>query len=101
MVAQKKTRTNGHEDFNEAKQAALEAYENLIEAKNKFYGAARSAGLDVREGAKEEFHSAMNAANEKTTEFVDRSESYIRERPFTSAGIAFATGFVLSKLIKF
>ncbi|MEX0618650.1 MAG: hypothetical protein WDZ76_10245 [Pseudohongiellaceae bacterium] len=96
----RKANSESREEFNEARESAMEAYANLLDARDKFYSAAKHAGIDVKEGAVGQFGEVMDTANEKTSEFIDRSEAYIRDRPITCAGIAFATGFVLSKLMK-
>lgn len=88
------------ENFNEAKKAAMEAYANLLDAKRKFLSAARAAGFDVKETANEQFEEAVGRVQERGTELYQRSEDYVRENPLASAGIAFAAGFIFSRLLR-
>lgn len=95
-------RANGavQDELESARTAAMEAFENLISAKDKFYGAAKSAGLEVSEEARKEINDVLGAASEKTSEIKDRSETYARENPLAVAGIAFAAGLLISRFIK-
>lgn|SRR5690554_2780184 len=88
------------ENFHEAKNAAMEAYANLLEAKRKFLHAARSAGLDLKDNANEQLEEAVGRVQERGTEIYERTEDYVRENPLASAGIAFAAGFIMSRLLR-
>jgi ElaB/YqjD/DUF883 family membrane-anchored ribosome-binding protein len=88
------------ENFNEARKAAMEAYSNLLEAKRKFASAARVAGMDVKEHAHEHLDDALVKARERGSELYSQSENYVRENPMATAGIAFLTGYILSRLMR-
>ncbi len=87
------------ENLQEAREAAKKAYDNLIDATEKFKFAAMEAGVDVKEVASDKLDEKVESAQDKAFDSYEQAQNYIIDKPFTSAGIAFAAGFVISKLI--
>lgn len=82
------------EELAATKAAAMNAYEKLLEAKEHFKSAAEAAGVDVKDGAIEQFLKGRA----KTEALGEQASVYIRQKPLATLGIAFATGYVLSQL---
>jgi ElaB/YqjD/DUF883 family membrane-anchored ribosome-binding protein len=59
-------------------------------------GEVRAAGSSAVDAAQQQF-SALGA---RTRELADSSGSFIRERPLAALGIAVASGFLLSRLLR-
>jgi ElaB/YqjD/DUF883 family membrane-anchored ribosome-binding protein len=85
------THGDAQEEFETAKQAVLEAYANFLDAKKHLKKAALAAGVEFRESANEQLEEVMTRA--------DSAGDYVRENPLASAGIAFLSGVVLSRLL--
>ncbi|HEC60393.1 hypothetical protein LCGC14_1517920 [marine sediment metagenome] len=77
-----------------SKEAALSAYEKLLEAKDHFKLAAEAAGVDLKGVATEQ----LLKGRAKTEALGEQATDYIKEKPLASLGIAFATGYLLSQL---
>ncbi len=90
------TATNNKEKELEAsKAAASDAYEKMLEAKNHFKLAAEAAGIDLKQDTLDQ----MLKGREKAEAVGNQVSTYVQEKPLTTLGVAFATGFVLSQLI--
>lgn len=69
-------------------------------------GAAdRATGVErrIREeaaDAQEKFHQTKEAATQQVEDSLTRVESFIKSRPMTAAGIAFAAGILASRLMR-
>ncbi|HWK53211.1 MAG TPA: hypothetical protein VNR18_02495 [Hyphomicrobiales bacterium] len=92
--------TEAQEEFEQAKKAALEAYNSFLEAKQHLKNAAENAGVEFRESANEQFHETVEKLTERRQELADQAGSYIRDNPLTSACMAFVCGMVASRLLK-
>lgn len=87
------------EEFENAKQAAIDAWANFVEAKNHLKLAAKAAGVEFREVANEHFVDARDRVKEQKTELYEHTCEYVREYPLRSAGIAFLGGVLFSKMM--
>ncbi|MCG6202318.1 hypothetical protein [Psychromonas antarctica] len=77
-----------------SKEAALEAYDKLLEAKDHFKLAAEAAGVDLTAEATEQ----LLKGRAKTEKLGEQASTFMREKPLSTLGIAVITGFVLSQL---
>jgi ElaB/YqjD/DUF883 family membrane-anchored ribosome-binding protein len=80
-------------------RAAERAHETIDSA------AARAATVERRirdeaAGARETLQERKTAAAAQVDDSLARVESFIRERPMTAAGIAFAAGVLVSRLLR-
>lgn len=82
-------------ELDAGKEAVMSAYSKLLEAKNHFLHAVEVSGVDMKSGANGQFTKGKEMAQQ----YSDKATSFIHERPMASLGIAFATGFVVSKLL--
>ncbi len=87
-----------HEEFEAAKTAVLEAYENFLDAKMHLKKATLAAGIDFRESASEHLDEAITRARDKKNEFQDSTSEYARKNPVASAGIAFLGGVIFARM---
>lgn len=83
------------EELAASREAVSEAYNKLIDAKNHFKVAAESAGVDVKNDATEQ----LLKGRDKASELADQATGYMKEKPLVTAGIAFAAGFLASKVL--
>lgn len=72
-------------------RAGGEAVREELEEARK---AGRAAAQEAREAADEKFEAALG----KGREFLASAEALIRERPLAAFGVAFAAGWIISKL---
>ena len=93
------TESAARENYAEAKQAAMDAYADLIDAKRKFAQAARSAGVEAKESTYEHLEEAAARAQAKKDQLHELSEEYMHKNPLAVAGILFATGFIVSRIM--
>ena len=77
-----------------SKDAAREALDKLLEAKEHFRQAAEIAGLDVKAEALDQLVKGKDKADEVTRTAIE----YAKEKPAQALAIAFIVGYVLSKL---
>lgn len=89
-----KVSKDSEQEANTGRDAVMSAYNNLLEAKEHFKRAAGTAGLDL----KNEANNRFSQGKVKAGEWNEQANSFIRERPLAAVGIAFAAGFVVSKL---
>ncbi len=82
-------------ELDAGKEAVMSAYSKLLEAKNHFLHAVEVSGVDLKSGANGQFTKGKAMAQQ----YSNQATSFIHERPMASLGIAFATGFVVSKLL--
>lgn len=87
-----------HAEFENAKQAVLDAYNNFLEAKKHLKRAALAAGIEFRDSANERLEDAVSRARDKKEEWQDNTSEYVRENPITSASIAFLGGVLFSRM---
>ena len=89
---------DAREEFENAKQAVLDAYAAFLEAKKHLKRAALAAGVDFRETANDRFEEAVTRARDKKNEWQDNTNEYVKENPMTSATIAFLGGVLFSRM---
>ncbi|MFV0276329.1 MAG: hypothetical protein ACK5HY_03980 [Parahaliea sp.] len=75
-----------------SKEAALAAYEKLLEARQHFRQAAEAAGMDLKDEAMQQ----LEYGKARATELADEATRYTREKPLASLGIAFLAGYILA-----
>ncbi|MEH6389752.1 MULTISPECIES: hypothetical protein [Pseudomonas] len=85
-------------EIDSGKDAVMAAFDKLMEAKSHFLHAAETSGLDLKHGASDQFMKGREQAQAQIQQYTGQATSFIREKPLTSLGIAFAAGFVVSKL---
>jgi ElaB/YqjD/DUF883 family membrane-anchored ribosome-binding protein len=73
-----------------------EAYTHLKEAGNSMKDAAHSAKSDAQRAAQEQYTRGRQSAETMALEAEDR----IKERPLAAVGIAFAAGWLISRLMR-
>lgn len=83
------------QELEASKAAVTEAYEKLMEAKAHFKTAAESAGVDIKQDATEQLQKGRDKAGELT----DQAMAYMKDKPLATLGIAFAAGFLASKVL--
>jgi ElaB/YqjD/DUF883 family membrane-anchored ribosome-binding protein len=91
----KKTENNKETELEASKAAVSEAYEKLMEAKEHFKTAAESAGVDIKNDAAEQ----LQKGRDKAGDFTQQATDYMKDKPFATMGIAFAAGFIASKVL--
>lgn len=93
MATTKKVDTKSDE-LAASKEAALNAYEQLLEAKQHLKSAAEAAGVDMKDEAIEQ----LLKGREKTEALANQTSDFIRDKPLASLGIAFIGGLIFSRL---
>lgn len=81
-----------NESLEASKQAAMEAYRKLLEARDHFGRAAGEAGMDLQDEA----FAQLRAGREKFVRAEREAERYTRDRPLQALGLAFLAGLLLS-----
>lgn len=84
-----------NEELDASRQAAMDALEKLLEAKEHFRTAAESAGLEL----KEEAFNRLTEGKLRAEHLGEQACDYVYEKPLTSLAIAFVGGLVLSHLL--
>ncbi len=84
----------------EQNKTSLEAQSDTRQQLNDAYDLAKEAASDAVDAAKYKSSSEVENAKLKATEFADKTESYIKEKPLVSIGAAFVAGWAISKLLK-
>lgn len=77
-----------------SKQAAREALDKLLEAKEHFRHAAEIAGLDAKADALDHLVKGKDKADDLTRSAIE----YAKEKPAQALAIAFVGGYLLSKI---
>lgn len=78
------------------RESMQEAYDHLKQAGNSVRNAARTAGTDAQHTAQEQYEKGRHSAEA----WAGKAEARIRERPLTAIGVAFATGWLISRLMR-
>lgn len=89
------TANRKNDELDASKKAAMEALDNLIEARGHFRQAAEAAGLDLRDEALQR----LAQGKAKAGEWEEEASEYLHEKPLQTLGLAFLGGFILSKLL--
>ncbi len=90
-TAEKKERD---EELAASRQAALEAYEKLLDARTHFRRAAEAAGMDLRDEALHQLERGQQKADEVSAQ----ASRYVQEKPLSSLGLAFLAGYILAQI---
>jgi ElaB/YqjD/DUF883 family membrane-anchored ribosome-binding protein len=78
-------------------QREVEAgYEHLKEAAGNFKGAAVAASQEAKVAAEK----GMDATKANARDLYSRAEAMVHERPLAALGVAFLTGYVISRLLR-
>jgi ElaB/YqjD/DUF883 family membrane-anchored ribosome-binding protein len=77
-----------------SKEAAIEAYERLLEARHHFRQAAEAAGMEAKQEAFEQFARGR----EKAEALGSEATRYVRDKPLASLGLAFLAGYILAQI---
>lgn len=100
-AAQRAERSNAHMD--NARNAARSGREHLREAGSHVGEGVRNARAETR-AAMDDFKTAASetsqAASDRGAIYLERAGDMIRERPLTAFGIAFATGWLVSRVFR-
>ncbi len=78
------------------RDSVQEAVSNLKQAGNNIRQAARTAGADIQHTAQEKYTRGRESAESAAL----RAEERIKERPLTAIGVAFAAGWLVSRLTR-
>ncbi len=82
-------------EIESGRDAVAEAYANLRSARDHFKTATFAAGGEIKHEADEKIDQGVDKAREIYT----TTENYVKAQPLTSAGIAFATGVIISRIL--
>lgn len=83
------------QELDAGKEAALAAYEKLLDAQQHFRMAAEAAGMDLKEDAMKQLLKGKHKADELGHEV----ERYVHDKPLATLGIAFVAGLLVSRLL--
>lgn len=96
MATAKETeRKDRQAELDASKEAAMAAYEKLLEARQHFRQAAEAAGMDMRDEAMQQ----LERGRHKADELGDEVGRYVRDKPLASLGIAFVAGYIMAQLL--
>lgn len=73
-----------------------DAYSHLKQAGNSVRDAARSAGSEAQNRAHEQYDRGRQSAEA----FAVQAEEQIKQRPLAAVGVAFAAGWLISRLLR-
>lgn len=82
-------------ELESGRDSVADAYGNLRSAKDHFKSATIAAGGDIKHEADEKIDQGVD----KAREMYMTTENYVKAQPLTSAGIAFATGVIISRIL--
>ncbi len=91
----KQEHSDRRDEIDSGKEAAMDAYKKLLEAKEHFKKAAESAGFDW----KGEAEAKLEKGKTKAAELCHDANTYLHDKPMATLGIAFAAGFLISQLM--
>ena len=99
---QDKTATDSADkvELEKARESAREAYDKFQEARKHLKSAALNAGVDMKESANDYLEETVDSVSSKGREMYNDAESYVHKNPLRSAGLAFAAGFLLSRITR-
>jgi ElaB/YqjD/DUF883 family membrane-anchored ribosome-binding protein len=82
-------------EIDAGKEAVMSAYNKLMEAKSHFLHAAEVSGVSLKGDA----YGQLNKGKAKASELSNQATHFIHEKPMAALGVAFAAGFIVSKLL--
>ena len=88
------TAKDRNEELGASKQAAMEAYEKLLDARMHFRRAAEAAGMDLRDEALQQ----IERGQQKAGEVSEQASRYVQEKPLPALGLAFLAGYILAQI---
>lgn len=95
MSTAKETERKDREvELGASKEAAMAAYEKLLDARQHFRKAAEAAGMDMRDEAVQQ----LERGRDKASELGDEAGRYVRDKPMASLGMAFLAGYILAQI---
>ncbi len=87
--------TSKQQELDSGKEAAMAAYNNLLEAQGHFRQAAEAAGLDLKEDAMAQLHRGKDKADALGQDV----ERFVHEKPLATLGLAFVAGLLMAQLM--
>lgn len=79
-----------------SRDSMQDAYSHLKQAGNSIRDAARTASADVQTSARAQYAKGREGAESMAV----RAEDKIKERPLAAIGVAFAAGWLVSRLLR-
>lgn len=99
QTAARTSNTDNVEDVTTARRVANSAHDLIDDTAAK----AENVELRLRERAAvagDKLEATKDTANEQVEQSLARVESYVKEKPLTAAGIAFAAGVVATSILR-
>lgn len=93
-IAQSREQVKHTQEIDVGKEAVAQAYEKLMEAKAHFQKAVEAAGIELKGEALEQVHKGEDSLEALRSQVSDST----RKNPLSALGIAFAVGFLVSKI---
>lgn len=87
------------QEFEQAREAAAEAYANFLAARDHLKAAALAAGIELKDTASRQFEEGLGKVNNQKDELYQSTQQYIRDNPLFSTGVAFLGGILISRLL--
>lgn len=81
-------------ELSASKEAVMDAYDKLQEAKAHFRLAAEAAGIELKEEATDQ----LRQGRKKVEELGEHASDYMREKPLATLSFAFIAGFILAHI---
>ena len=81
-------------ELSASREAVMEAYDKLQEAKAHFTLAAEAAGLELKEEAAEQ----LREGRIKAEELGEQASVYMKEKPLATLSFAFIAGFIFAHI---
>ncbi len=95
VAASKSDKPSREEELAASKEAALAAYEKLLEARQHFRQAAEAAGLDMKDEALQQLERGRDKADERG----EQASHFVREKPLATLGFAFLAGYIFALIL--
>lgn len=77
-----------------SKAAAMDAYQQLLEAQQHFRKAAEAAGVELKQDALDQ----VAKGRDKVDQVGEQARTYVHEKPLASIGIALLVGYVIAQI---
>jgi ElaB/YqjD/DUF883 family membrane-anchored ribosome-binding protein len=81
-------------ELSASKEAVMDAYDKLQEAKSHFRLAAEAAGLELKEEATDQ----LRQGRKKVEDLSEQASGYMKEQPLATLIFAFIAGFILAHI---
>lgn len=86
---------DNNDELAASKEAAMDALDKLLEARDHFRHAAESAGLDLKDEAIQQLEMGKAKVNELSAE----ASTYMVNKPLQTLGLAFLGGFIVAQFM--